>query len=29
MYLHEDKEAFRNVIEQVSGKNGRTPEERN
>lgn len=24
MYLHEDKEAFRNVIEQVSSKNGRT-----
>ena len=25
MYLHEDREAFRDLIEQVSGKNGRTP----
>lgn len=25
MYLHEDKEAFKNLIEQVSEQNGRTP----
>lgn len=25
MYLHEDREAFRDLIEQVSGETGRTP----
>ena len=25
MYLHEDKELFRDIVEQVSAENGRTP----